>query len=257
MHRKLKTAFSILCLIFFSASVCFYSYYLYLETQVPDPMDQYDYEDIQSLVVTMAIPEEEKAPTIQYNAEELLATNEDFTGWLYIPDSYINLPVVTGTDNSWYLTHSFTKAYSVFGCPFIDINTPSGSRNRVIHGHNMGSKRTEMFSRLLDYQDQAYAEEHKYIYYSEPGTEGETYEVFAVLNFDISNLDTFNCYKPDFDTEDDFNDFISYLKTKSLYKTDYVPNTETLILSTCNRYYGESNRLLICAGKTSQQITEQ
>jgi len=236
------------CLLLFTAGCC--AYLFYQERLKPDPMDEYDYEDVQDLVVTMEVPEDTLAePIIQYDLNEMLATNSDFSGWLYIPDGHINLPVVTGSDNSWYLTHSFTKAYSSFGCPFIDTGTPTGSRNRVIHGHNMGSKRIEMFSRLLDYQDPSYAEEHKMIYFSEPDREGERYEVFAVLNFDTDKLDSLNYLQPDFDTEEEFQKFVSYLKINSLFTSDFEPTSEILILSTCNRYYGDSNRLIVCAGK--------
>ena len=253
MKRTLKITVLVIVLILLFIAMGLCGYLLYQESQKPDVMDQYDYEEIQTLVETAPAQNEEakeiNAPVVQYDPDALKATNNDFLGWLYIPDSYINLPVTTGSDNDWYLDHSFTREYSVFGCPFLDVNTPVGSRNRVVHGHNMGSKRTEMFSRLLDYQDSEYAKAHKTLYFSEPDREGEEYEIFAVLNFDLSLLDECNYIQADFDTEEDFSAFISYLKNKSLYETSFTPEGETLILSTCNRSFGEDNRLLICAGK--------
>jgi len=255
VNRKtsLTMLVSVLILLLIAMGVC--GYFLYLELQKPDVMEQYDYEEIQAMVEVPPDDPEQEAFALQYDTQALLAENADFLGWLYIPDTHINLPVVAGSDNSWYLTHSFTKKYSCFGCPFLDINTPVGSRNRVIHGHNMGRKRTEMFSCLLDYADQTYAETHKQLYFSEPGVEGETYEIFAVLNFDLNRLDELNYMQPAFQTEEEFISFVAYLKEKSLYETTYAPDSQIIILSTCNRQYGEHNRFLVCAGKLPSQET--
>lgn len=263
MKQNTKTILLLLLaiLLFAAAGAC--GYLFYLESRKPNELEQYDYEAVQELVtvipVTKADPEQEpeQSDVLQYDLEALLAQNDDFTGWLYIPDGNINLPVVAGSDNDWYLRRSFTGEYSVFGCPFLDINTPNGSRNRVIHGHNMGKKRTEMFSRLLDYTDQSYAQEHNLLYYSEPGVEGEVYEIFAVLNFDTNKLDEFNYFQANFETEDEFLAFVSYLKDHSLYKTDFIPSNDTLILSTCNRTYGEDNRFLVCAGKLDSHLQQE
>ena len=43
--------------------------------------------------------------------------------------------------------------------------------------------------------------------------------------------------------------YVAYLKKNSIYESEYVPTGETIILSTRNRSFGESNRLLICAGR--------
>ncbi len=253
MKRRFILIVHFLILLFLLLVMSLCGYLLYKELQAPDVMDQYDYEEIQDTVKTDAeLQGDSSEPVIQYDADTLLAMNQDFLGWIYIPDSYIDLPVVFGSDNDWYLDHSFTGEYSVFGCPFLDFTTPPASQNRVIHGHNMGSKRTEMFSRLLDYQDIEYAQKHKTLYFSEPDREGEVYEVFAVVNFNLSQLDECNYMQPSFESEEEFSDYISYLKNRSVYQTDYIPEGETLILSTCNRAYGEDNRLLICAGKLSE-----
>jgi len=79
--------------------------------------------------------------------------------------------------------------------------------------------------------------------------EDSKYELFAVLNFDVNQLEEFNYLQPNFDTEDDMTDFVNYLKGHSLYETDFSPERDILILSTCNRYYGYDNRLLVCFGR--------
>ncbi len=209
----------------------------------------YDYDMIQDMVdvlETFAQPEE-YAP---YVTEDMLRINADFKGWLWIPETHVNYPVVQSDDNNTYLYRSFQGQYSSYGSLFLDQDSVFGAQNRVIHGHNMGNNRTEMFSCLVNYQDPEWAGERLYAYFTEPDSmEDDLYELFAVLNFDINDLDEFNYLQTEFETEDDFHSFIEYLKSKSLYETDFYPTRDTLILSTCNRAKGGAdNRLLVCFG---------
>lgn len=186
--------------------------------------------------------------TLIYDAEALRAINPDFIGWLEIPDTTISFPIVQGTDNRFYLKHGFDRSKSVYGCPFLDVRTPPDGNNLVIHGHNMGNNRTEIFSTLLLYQDQAYAEAHKKALFSITDSgESENYEVFAVVNVDVTG--DFDYTVSTFESEQSRLDYLSYLQEKSLYETSFVPSGRLLILSTCNRTYGRNNRLLICLGQ--------
>lgn len=212
--------------------------------------EPYDYADMQ-MDITIAPFDPLKPPV--FDAQALYAENSDFRAWLQIPDTSISFPVVQGADNSFYLKHAFSKEYSAYGCLFLDYRTEPSDRNLVVHGHNMGLNRTEMFSTLVHYQDQEYAEEHDTIFYCDPEKEGEErYKVFAVLNLDIYNGDQFNYRQQAFEDDTTFNGFVSYLKDHSIYESAYVPNGEIIILSTCNRAYGDNNRLLICAGRDKQ-----
>lgn len=217
------------------------------EETATDASAEYDYTDMQ-MQITIAPFDKLEPP--KFDEEALKAENSDFRAWLQIPDTEISLPVVQGTDNSYYLKHSFSKKYSSFGCLFLDHRTTHEDRNLVVHGHNMGLNRTEMFSSLVNYQNPEYAANHETIFYCDPNQVGEErYQVFAVLNLDIYNQDNFNYRKQQFQDDAAFQEFVSYLKEHSIYDGDYVPNGEIIILSTCNRAYGENNRLLICAGR--------
>lgn len=228
------------------AMLCLFS--LVISVDKADPvLDAYDYEDMQ-LQIKVEPFDTLKPP--EFDAQALRKENSDFLAWLQIPDTEISFPVVQGTDNAYYLKHSFAKNYSSFGCLFLDYRTKPDDRSLVIHGHNMGLNRTEMFSSLVNYQDQNYAEEHKTIFYCNPERAGEErYTVFAVLNLDIYNADQFNYRQQQFENDAAFHEFVSYLKDHSIFASDYEPTGELIILSTCNRAYGESNRLLICAGR--------
>ena len=220
------------------------------EEEVAATAEEYDYEDIQEMV---SLPQKAEY-TPPYDIEEMRSINEDFKGWLWIPDTVVNYPVVQTDNNSTYLTTSFQGEYSSYGSLFLDKDSTSGSRNRVIHGHNMGSTRTEMFSTLVNYQDPTWAGERSIAYFTEPDTMKDSqYRLFAVLNFDINDLDTFNYMTTSFENDESVRSFIDYLKEHSLYETEFYPERDTLILSTCNRTYGQDNRLLICFGRITDK----
>jgi len=184
----------------------------------------------------------------QIDPAALVAENNDFQGWLQIPGTKISHPVVQGTDNSFYLNHSFARQRSIFGCLFFDIWSRPGSQSRVIYGHNMGRGREEMFSSLVAYQDKTFAEAHKKLYFTDRTGKISGYEIFAVVNFDITKLTQFDYRRPNFANSEEFKEFVSFFHVNSLYKLAEPPqNGELLILSTCNTTYGENNRLLICA----------
>lgn len=253
MNKKLIILYVLLALFVGLGIFAAYSFLSDVPDTDEETMPPYEFEDISDLTGDQEDPEQTEdgqfpgPPSI--DADKLRAQNEDFLGWLYIPETYISFPVVKATDNAFYLTHGFNGYESAYGCPFVDTRTSPESGNMVIHGHNMGNNRTEMFSPLLQYQSQAYAELHETAQLTMPGlNEGrEEYRLFAVLNFDINS--DFDYIRSDFLSDEDRTAYISYLQNHSIFSTDFTPEHETFILSTCNRTYGADNRLLICFGR--------
>lgn len=203
-----------------------------------------------SVVKTESYTKDIFIPEIDIDIESLLATNEDYKGWLYIPETGISLPVVMGNDNSYYLKHTFNNNYSDLGCLYYDVSSVEGSQNRVIYGHNFGVNSDLMFSPLISYQDQAYTEEHKYMYIVDLDGDVSAYEIYAVVNFDTTFISECDYRYANFESEEHYNYFIDYLTERSCYVSDFTPEGEELLtLQTCNRQFGSSNRLLICGAK--------
>lgn len=124
--------------------------------------------------------------------------------------------------------------------------------NIILHGHNMGNGREEMFSSLLNYRDIEYAKEHNIIYYSQiENEEISEYEVFAVLNYNFYNPQDFYYMVSNFTDDEEHKQYIDYLVSESIYKSDIDVSTgqQLLILSTCSNITGDDNRLLVCAVK--------
>ena len=71
---------------------------------------------------------------------QLYAANDDIAGWISIPGFEINLPIVQGNDNSYYLKKDVYGKYTRYGVPFFDYrmtDLQNLHRNTVIYGHNM------------------------------------------------------------------------------------------------------------------------
>ena len=79
--------------------------------------------------------------------------NPEIVGWLTIPNTNINLPVLQHEDNDFYLNHNFEGEYDPNGVPFMDFRNKVDEldNNTLIYGHNWESG--QMFHSLLLYKD--------------------------------------------------------------------------------------------------------
>ena len=80
----------------------------------------------------------------------LFAQNGDCIGWLSIPGTQINYPVMhTPEEPQKYLRRSFYGEYSQSGVPFLDWRCSLDSDNLIIYGHNMNDG--SMFADIAGY----------------------------------------------------------------------------------------------------------
>ena len=196
---------------------------------------------------TSPLPEPEQGHT-GVDLSACLAANADFIGWLGIPDTTVDYPVVQTDDTDYYLDHTFAGKQSYIGTLFslgkTDFQTPS--QNIAIYGHHIRSNDQVMFSPLLGYKDEAFYTTHDIIYFDTLYHAG-TYKIFAVLN--IHNGD----WEPstaDFVSDDTFLAFARQAKAQSLYDTGIMvlATDHILTLITCDRSYGgRAGRLVVMA----------
>lgn len=250
--KKQLTALYFLLFIFLGI-IGYACYSLFTMDTEPDTPEAYlEYQDFQNKVTIKETDEAWEDVYLDFDLDELMGINKDFRDWLMIPDTLISFPVVSGPSNYYYLKRDFHKRSSAYGCLFYDVLSVPEAENKVIHGHNMGVRREEMFSTLVQFEDQEYAQAHKFAYLaSSPDEPAEIYRLFAVVNFNTQWLSDLDYAQPNFETPEEKAEFINFLQEKSIFETDYVPEGKTLILSTCNREFGGSNRLLLCFGKVA------
>lgn len=170
--------------------------------------------------------------------ETLKKENEDTVGWIQVPGTSIEYPVVKTKDNDYYLTHSFDKSYNNAGWIFAEVNNKFDGTDKhiVIYGHNR--RDGSMFGTLKNILEKNWYtdEENKYVtFVTEKGN--YKYEVFSV--YKIENEDYYRTTK--FSDTDEFEEFVNTLKGRSIYDfgNDVTKRDKILTLSTCadnNKY---------------------
>ncbi|MDD4509320.1 MAG: class B sortase [Oscillospiraceae bacterium] len=220
------------------------------------------FESVAALVVSTPAPvttpdapdEEESAPAPTTTAYEKYAEvyeqNSDFVGWISIPGTKIDYPVMQTKDEpNFYLKHSFEKSYSDYGVPYAQENCDIDlSDNTVIYGHHMNNG--SMFSDLCKYADAAFYREHKTITFDTLGGYGE-YEVVAAFKTVAYSTEGFRYY--DFvnaESEAAFAEYIAKCKELALYDTGVSAEygDKLITLSTCE-YTRTNGRMVIVAKK--------
>lgn len=186
-----------------------------------------------------------------YDWDALCSENEDIKGWLCIPDTLINFPVVGTDDNAFYLSHDFSGDKDKAGCPFMDKDTQIWDFNRVIYGHNMGTGSEAMFSTLLKYEQEDYFREHPVIYFMDAYGSAAAYQVMAVVKYTIDDLGEWDFRIRNHADMESYNAWMEQLQGRALYyeEPDHAP-TSIITLSTCDRrIHGKNGRFLVIAGK--------
>lgn len=224
-----------------------------------------DFKDLKELVVEVPIDDEdpkdktdlgsgndghELSKRTKPDFSALLAKNDDFVGWLTVEGTNIDYPVMqTPEDEEYYLHRNFYKQYDYSGVPFCnaaaDVERPSD--NIVIYGHHM--RAGTMFNHLTLFQDSEFYAKHKTFTFDTIYRTG-TYEIIAVCLTHV-NEGAFKYWEVTDCTEDEFNEYVNWLASKSLYKTDGIDDVEygdrLVTLSTCA--YHTTNGRLIVVGK--------
>ena len=199
-------------------------------------------------------PTEPKEPTILPDYLPFYQLNSDMVGWITIPDTKINYPVLQTPDNpDYYLHRNFDKMGSDWGAIYAeegcDINLPSD--NVILYGHHM--KDGSMFAQLNKFQFKDFWQTHQTFSF-DTLYERHTYQIFAVFKT-TANLGAshFPYHKfIDAATEVEYNAFIDKIKLLDFYDTGITPQygDELLLLSTCE-YTLDNGRFVVCAVRVS------
>lgn len=207
-------------------------------------------EDIQS--VTPITHEEviinsQPIEKISYSFIELLKRNPQTIGWVHVPNSNIDYPVVQATDNDFYLNHSFDKSANSAGWVFADYSCKiPDSQNTIIYGHNR--KDRSMFGSLKNVLEDDWKadQNNEYITFANLNETG-IYQIFSV--FVCNDVDVNSYLSVNFESDDDFNKYVKKIKDMSIqnYDTNVEDVDKMITLYTC---YGMNNqRLLVFAVK--------
>lgn len=173
----------------------------------------------------------------------LQSVNSDYVGWVRMPDSYIDYPMVQGTDNSYYLDHLYTKEYNYVGSVFLDCNSARdfSDKNTVIYAHNV--KNGTMFMEIAKFEDPAYYQDHKVIELYTPEQNYLAYPVAGILTDGSDDYVSYN-----FESDDAFMSYVSRFTSNSTFSSDVSleASDQTVLFSTCSYSLTDGRYALLC-----------
>lgn len=180
-------------------------------------------------------PVEEDDPHIQEleetDLDALRQANPDVIGWILLPDTDINYPIMQGQDNDFYLNHTWLGEPNAVGSIFMEYRNRKDftEYNTILYGHNMinGS----MFTDLSRYTGYHFHKDHPYVYIA---TDNGVlrYEVFSAYQADLGSA----TYGLSFRQEDTKKEFLIHALKNSKYEMGIAPELtdRILTLSTCS-----------------------
>lgn len=174
---------------------------------------------------------EEKHLTIKkdnyYLNSDILKDNPETIGWLIVPGTKINYPVVQHSDNNYYLNHDFKHNYNSAGWIFMDYQNKLGDQNIIIYGHHRHDD--SMFGSIdLLFDKEFYKNNANEIIFV---TEKEvlTYTIFSVYKASVK--DTYN--QPNYNNLAKKID--KFKKNSQInFKEEINENSQVITISTCS-----------------------
>jgi len=183
--------------------------------------------------------------------QNLKEKNPDYIGWISIPGTVIDYPVLQNKDDyDYYLYRNFDKQKSSYGSIYLDAacNINSG-KNYVIYGHHM--KDGSMFAALNNYQDQNNFFNQQTIRFDSLYEMGD-YQIIAAFKVSSGNLGELSSFIS-INNKDQFNQFVKFIDSNKFYETgiSYSYADKFLTLMTCEYSY-RNGRIFIVAKKINQ-----
>lgn len=170
---------------------------------------------------------------------EYVAKNPETVGWITIPGTKINAPVLQTVDNDYYMNHNFEQQSEYRGAIFMDYRNDALDldANTIIYGHN--SYDGKVFSDLAQYDDIEFYKEHPVIEFN---TLDKYYKwkIYAVIITNQvpteDNGYVFNFIYPHMEGPN-FKGYVQELNKRTLYYTgvDIKDGDRILTLSSCCR----------------------
>ncbi len=175
-------------------------------------------------------------------------------GWITVPGTIIDYPVVQGYDNDWFLTHDYKGDSSRNGAIYLDFRVDfeygNISRNVVIHGHHM--KSGVMFANLVKYDDPEFLKANHIVRFDSMYDESR-WVIFAVMKIDAyggrNGMPSFDFMKCSFSGDEEFAEYVADIRARSVYDTSdivEVADTDSIItMSTCSYEFDNCRTVLV------------
>ncbi|WP_073184689.1 class B sortase [Anaerosphaera aminiphila] len=198
-------------------------------------------------------PEQSGEGAMLLKFEQLFIENNDLVGWIRIPGTTVDYPVLQFIDNDYYLNKDYHGNKSKAGSVFMDYRNSSDAKgfNTILYAHHMANG--FMFGDLIKYKDEKFFIEHPTINFDVLNREWE-WEIFSVYVTDVG----FYYIDTNFPTKEKKLDFIKSIRERSMFESDVHVGTEDhiLTLSTCT-YEFDNARFVVHAKRIDHQTSQK
>ncbi len=186
---------------------------------------------------------DESEAYIVEEVQELPDNDTDDIGWLYLPDTNINYPVMYSGDNDFYLHRAFDGSYLYAGSIFMDgrCNLDFSGTVSILYGHHMNNG--SMFADVEKFMNAAYMQPHPY------GWILISNATYCIQFFSAARVDPTDAI---YATELSQAQRMALLKEKSSVwlETDVSESDKLLMMSTCST--AGKNLRVVVTGKLIQ-----
>ena len=179
--------------------------------------------------------------------KEIYALNNDLVGWISIPNTVIDYPVVQAEDGEFYLSHDFYGEENVNGQIILDVlcDPYTPSYNLVVSGHHM--KNGSMFGGLPEYRNKSYWQKHPFLEFDSL-MRRKLYVIFACFySADYDEDETGFRYNAIIDYKIDAERWLKEIEENQLYDTGIEREfgDEFITLTTCDRARHRNGRFVV------------
>lgn len=189
-------------------------------------------------------------PLISVDFNSLIEKNSDTVAWIALNGTNINYPVVQATDNDYYLYHAYDHSDNQAGWVFMDYrNNPiEFSQNTVIYGHGMNNNTIFGTLRYI-VESWWYNNPDNHIVKLSTPTENTLWQVFSIYTIPEETY----YIQTDFNDNEEYNNFLSKLKARSIYNfnAELNENDKIITLSSC---YNDELRVVLHAKLIKREV---
>lgn len=234
-----------------AAAVLIFALWNIIGIKGEDMANEQTYKDLKQVAEGTAEPSQAADPRARkIDFDALRAVNEEIVGWIYIPNTAIDYPVVIAEDNDYYISHSANREQNRAGAIFLDYrNHPDFTdQNTIVYGHRMNDG--SMFADLHKFEDEDFFRENKYVYLYLPGGAVQVYDIFG--SGVVGDMD--EAYTISFADGAAFESYLAKMKNRSAssFNMELTAQDRIITLSTCVRGQDE-NRYIVQAVLEQQE----
>lgn len=190
-------------------------------------------------------------PDLTYN--EAKEQNGDTIGYISVPGTGIEYPVVRGNDNEYYLSHNILDDESKYGAIFMDFRNADKNQQKhiIIYGHDM--KNGTMFHGLLNFKQKSFFSENRIISFKWGETE-TMWEIYLACTIPTVDGHMINYTETRFSDNAAFEeymaDMVAYARTapsSTLSDNTTVSQADQVLTLTTCTYEEDGSRFIIQA----------